>query len=162
MAVSYGTNTAFEAARTALVTTLGNLITQMTTDGVDPLIGAVYSTHLGTVGMTFPAVSIGLPATEGTFVAQKSSPAGPVVDIMLSVDLRIHVGYPNSFHDEIKFMRLANSVVNWLESHRDLQTTGIRLETVFQVESNQEFDDTGTIGGTVSFVARITEAYVKL
>ena len=134
----------------------------MASDGVDPLIAAVYSTHMGTVGMSFPAVSIGLSAVEGELVSGKSSPIGPVIDMMISVDLRIHVGYPNVFHDEIKFMRLANSVVNWMESHRDLQTTGVKLETVFQTVSDETFEDTGTIGGTVSFVIRITEDYVKL
>ena len=162
MAVSYGTNTAFETARTTLVTTLGNMLTQMTTDGVSPSFGAVYSTHEGTVGMTMPALTIGLTAADGTLPALKSSPAGPVVDIMIAVALRVHLGYANVYHDEIKFWRLANSVINWFESHRDLETTGPRIESQFRVEAGGKFRDTATLGGTVSFVIRITEAYVAL
>jgi hypothetical protein len=157
MPITYGPNEAFETARTVIVTQLTALIAAMA--AVSPKLTAVFSTHLADPALTFNSATVGIPAFEMEFPAMKSSPAGPVINILAQVEIRVLIGNRNAFMDEITISRLCNSVVNWFEEHRNLGSSFVLWKTA-RVETAVRFEDTDTIGGRVTLVIRSTEAYV--
>lgn len=162
MPAVYGTNAAFDTVRTAVVTQMTALIAAMTSALVVPRFAAagVYSAHLAEPALVFNSISIGIPAIEMEFPAMKGSPAGSVINMICTVELRVLTGNSTSYLDEITIAQLCNSVVNWLEEHRGTFGTGIVVWQTAQVETAVRFADTDTIGGRVKFLLRTTEAFV--
>lgn len=159
MPTIYGTQDPLEDIRSVVVAEMTALIAQMVTDGTDPAVGAAYSTHWATANLTFPSVSVGIIAAELKFPSLQSSPRGPLVDTHATVEIRVMIGRTNEYMDEIKIMRLCQSVVNWLQEHRTTQTDDVRLWDPMQVEGPQTFSDTDTIGGLVRLVMRRPDIY---
>jgi hypothetical protein len=163
MSTVYGTNSDFDVARTVVASQLTALQNAMILAGTDPRINsaaaAIYSTHLGDPALVFNSVSIGIPTIDMAFPAMKSSPAGAVINMLFHVDLRVMIGNSNAYNDEVKTLQICNSIVNWLETHRNMGSNFVLWETQ-GVESGVRFEDTDTVGGLIKFTMRITEAYV--
>lgn len=163
MAVSYGPNTYWDQLRSAIVTELTALKTNIDTNGHSPAIAAVYNSHLGTADWSFNAVSVGISAVDMEYPFEKGDPKGPIIDYIFRVDIRVMIGYENVYHDEIKVLRLCQSVVNWLSEN--YHPDGLANSDAFQitepgrVTTRMDFEDTETIGGLVEFTVRARVAY---
>jgi hypothetical protein len=158
MATYYGTDNPLEEVRTLLTTTLTALIAQMVTDSVDPRFAAVYTSHTGTVPMTFPCATIGTGIITQTFPALKSDPGGPAVSSDVTATIRVLIGYRNAYMDELKIGRLINSTLNWFQEHRALDS-GNRIWNELTATVGDSFDETDTIGGTITLLVRSYEGY---
>lgn len=162
MPTVYGTNSSFDTMRTAVATQMTALVNAMIAGSIVPRFAAtgVYSTHWAEPMLVFNSVSIGIPSIEMEFPAMKGSPAGSVINMICTVELRVLTGNTPDYLDEITVARLCNSIVNWLEIHRGTFGTGIVVWKTAQVETAVRFTDTDTIGGRVRFTLRTTEAFV--
>ena len=160
MPTQYGTYTSFESARTLIAAELTALAADMVTNSIDPAIASVHSIHHADPALTFPAVSVGITASEDEFPALKSDPGGPYIRSYIQVDIRVMIGNRNSYMDELKIGRLLNSIQNWLHENRRLDTSN-RVWGPMRTTMADEFDDTDTIGGTLSLVVESCHLYTS-
>jgi hypothetical protein len=158
MATIYGTYDPVESTRTLVAAELNLLKADMVTNSIDPAIDTVYTTHFADPDLSFNAVSIGVSTVENEFPAVKSDPGGPYITTFLTVDLRVMIGNRNNYMDEIKISRLCTSIMNWMQENRALDSDHRVWDTV-RFTLGDIFDDTDTIGGTVSFVVRSCHLY---
>jgi hypothetical protein len=158
MATEYGTNTSFETIRDLIVAELNALKTNMVTNSIVPAISAVYANHWADPALTFNAVSVGLTTSEHSTIAQSADPVGPAISDEVNVEIRVMIGYRKIYMDELMIGRLMNSIMNWLQEQRKLDTN-YRIWETMRTENGIRFEDTDTIGGQVTVLVRGQGAY---
>jgi hypothetical protein len=159
MPTIYGQNTSFDTARTVVKNALDALKAAMISGSVTPRFDAVYNTHWTEPAVDFPAVSISIDPIDAI-------PLGNRVEFMYRVKLRILTGDANSFKDEVTFLQLANSVLNWFFEHISTLGSGFVVKkdagVGAKVTPNLVFDDVRAIGGTVEFTIFGIEVYTQV
>ena len=158
MADSYGANTYFTTVRAAIATELNALKAAITSGSHSPTIDTVYTTHLGTANWSFNAVSIGIAEIPMEEIGGSSTGAGALIQYRFAVDLRVMIGYINTYPDEEKVLKLCQSIVNWFEENRTLgaQFKYVGTQTV---RTREVFEDTETIGGLVELTVIENQGY---
>lgn len=154
----YGDYSLFETARTLLVAELNALKTNMSSNSIDPAIVDVDADHTGDPALTFPAVSVGITGAVGEMAAWSASSVGPLISFDVQMDVRVMIGDRNDYMDESKLANLMASIINWLNKNRVLDADH-QIWGNFQVSLRDTFEDTDTIGGTLSIVVRTHGCY---
>lgn len=160
----YGTVDLIAAVRSQLSTHLNALKTAMTAGSISPAFALVMNDHWSTVALAsqFPAVSIGIEQIENPFVGASSGTHRS--DFIVRCVLRILIGRPNIFMDEVKYNQLTQSVINYLEERRKIYESGTdRILWVGAAESRplRVFDDTRTMGGELVLMLRATGTFTR-
>lgn len=151
MATIYGQNTAFDVIRTRVSANLDALAANMVTNSIVPRFDAVYDTHWENPAIDFNAVSYSISEVIGF---TNSGMGAGEIEFLYTIEFRIMTGDTNQPYDEVTFLRLANSVLNWFLERLGAIGSNLRVKTesgrnIFRVEPNITFDDTRTVGGRV-------------
>jgi hypothetical protein len=163
MPTIYGTNDNFDEIRTLVAAELTALIANMATNSIVPALAAVYTTHTGTPNMSFPCATIRVTQMDSDPVHQHSSPVGPRLRAVATVQIRILIGYVNAYYDDIKIGRLMTSVINWFSEQRKLSARyRIWSDGMCRAEMAEPFADTQTLGGVVTFQVMALNEYSAL
>jgi len=121
---------------------------------ISPDIDYTYDNHR-IANMSFNAVSVEIVGVEKEHTAQQSSPAGPVINYYITIELRIHTAVGGRHNDYDTFMRLANSLSNFLAENNALGTHANGRMVVHdpgQIVPDQTFEESDTVGGSLTFI----------
>lgn len=149
-----------EAVRDTIKTKLDAIVWT----GIVPDIEYTYDNHR-IADIAFNAVSVGIVSIEKEHQAQTSSPPGPVVSYFIRVELRIHTAVAGRHNDYDTFMRLANSINNFIHENNSL---GAHLGTKMiivdpgEITPDLEFDESDTAGGSLTFVIHWVGAHTQV
>ena len=147
MAEVYGTNLAtLEDARDKLYTKLQALVVAMQT-GYNPKLSYAYPRHL-TIPTRLNAVSIDFV---GCDTKEEGTSGGGKLNYqyLIHFTARVHSAHEGQFHDNIKTMRLLNSINNYLFEKADL-ANGYIIYDIDKFVSGQHFAETATQGGEMT------------
>lgn len=165
MAVSYGPNVFFDTVVAAVYNEMVLLKADIISNSHSPAIAEVYNSHLGDGNWSFNAVTVGLSEVEMELTTQAATPVGRGIMYHFHVDIRVLIGYMEStYPDEQKTRQLAQSVVNWMQEHFNIDdaTYGAAFQLSTRpssVDIRAQFDDTGTIGALIQFAVRSDQGY---
>ncbi len=172
MATVYGDNSIFETIRTAFYDQLELLKTAMEGAGSDPLPLAVYNRH-EIIKTTLPAYSVDILSIEkGETMQLRKAEAGGIIQstYFVACSIRAHTDFFEGYRDTVKIAQLLNSVNNWFEIHRDLNSE-INVTDVVNflfltfgegqggsaiITLDDEFEESLTIGGTIAVTAAVS------
>lgn len=171
MATIHGDNVIFQSSRTALYDAMVDMLAAMVTDGDDPRPGAIYNTH-DQVKMTLPAVSaefVGVvDGGEPRIIGRDAGAGDIVVHYALLCEIRVHTAYEGGYRDLVKLARLLNSVNNWIETNRDFSSdidagtnVHFQLTEVPEITTDDEFEESMTIGGKMQLILKTTVTHTQ-
>jgi len=150
MATVYGTDVSYETALDDVVSELGSLVTAMV-GAINPKLVAVYEGHTSQIPMTFPCATVGLVSGRHELPAIAAALPGPATRTRIGISIRVLIGYaPVTYKDDRKIGRLINSVLNWFNEHRKLDS-GAHVPDDVETDIVARFDDTDTVGGEIRF-----------
>lgn len=152
MAVVWGTQY-IETARTLLYARLTELVTQMST-GYDPTFVEAFDHHL--VSAILPnAITLGLERADEIDGSSAIGTTGILAEHRMVFSIRVHTDYVGGWQDEMKQARLLESVENKLHAKLVLTSalqprSQIYISAVGTILIGQSFEDTNTIGGSIT------------
>ena len=149
-------STALESVRDTVV---GKLEAMVWT-GISPDIDYVYEEH-DIADMSFNAVSVGISSCLREEVGGATSPTGPVYNYMVAVVIRVHTAVAGEYNDEIKAARLLQSINNLLAENNAL-AAGMVITGDAGFEFGETFEDSDTVGGSLSFTVQTTSAHTQV
>jgi uncharacterized protein affecting Mg2+/Co2+ transport len=153
-------STIMETARDTLKTALDAIVW---TD-ISPAISYVYDNHR-IADMSFNAVSLEIAGVEKEFTGQQSAPSGPIINYWLQTELRIHTAVAGRHNDYDVFMRLANSLQNFIAEKNHLGTHVNGQMVIGRqgiITPGQTFEESDTVGGTLSFAILWTGKHTQV
>lgn len=124
---------------------------------VSPDIDHVYNNH-NQANIEFNAVSIGIVSDEKELIGLRSSSIGPLINHLITVELRIHIAVGERHNDYDIFWRLANSINNFLGRNNELASQ-MHITEPGTIVGAQTFDESDTVGGSLTFVILYTTAH---
>ena len=131
---------------------------------ISPDIDYTYDSHR-IANITFNAASIEIVGVEKEFTGQVSSPAGPVINYRLEVELRIHTAVGGRHNDYDTFMRLANSLQNFLAENNSLGTHAngrMVIDNQGVIIPGLTFEESDTVGGSLTFTVLWTGQHTQV
>jgi hypothetical protein len=154
MATYYGTSTnTFDGLRDSVKTHLDTLISAMKT-GFTPTINYAYNYH-SYVPIILNGVSIGIDSVDNAQEYGLSGGSLHYYEIRLS--LRVHVGYVGDVVDQQTVMQLIQSLDNYFNTHKELNSSPRYILTgTLSISPNLVFNESYTIGGEIIFAVKIS------
>lgn len=150
MASYYGTTDSIDGLRTLFATHLDTLKTAMAS-GYDPTFSHIYNYHI-VAPLRLNAVTIGIGT--GLTADMYGMDGGVGHEYVIPVELRVHTGYIGDTKDEQKIARLLQSLDNYFNTNKSLGSNYELMRTI-SIEPNTTFNDSYTIGGSITFEVKI-------
>lgn len=145
MADVYGTYQIIDDAKDKIVAAMTSLKTAMAS-GYDPTFSYIYSHHKP-AQLELNAVSVEFETIERR--DSGGGAPGVVFAYYMSFSIRVHTGYEGGFIDNVTISQLLNSIDNYLSTHIDLGG-GHRIADISDYAANQSWEDSGTVGGSLT------------
>jgi len=151
----YGANVVFETARDKLYATLDLLKTELDPEAYVPCLYYIYTQH-STVPIRVKnnAISLDFEACERAIEGASASNIA-IPTYMMAFSVRVHTNYVGRYNDNIKAMRLLNSIDNWLSERLDL-SDGYWIHEISGYETGLTFDESATVGAQMTVVIKKT------
>lgn len=159
MADSYGTTPIFDDLRDLIETNLNLLKTALAS--IIPTISYVYNRH------NIAKLQLNALTCEFNTVDQEPEghSEGYFVDYNIEVNIRVHTGYIgrliNDPVDTQEITRLIDSVNNWFMTHLSL-SSDYKIINMTEMVPFEEFSESATFGGSVTYLVQIQEDHVQV
>lgn len=144
-----------EGGRNVLVAQMTALMASMSTAGTDPTFSYIYNTH-NVAKLELNAVSIA--GVDSTIDDSEMWSSQLQIHWLMEFTIRVHTNYTgdNIGIDDLANSRLLNSIINKLQSNKDLGDC-FRMESVSDINIAEEFGL--TTGGELTVVISTTVDY---
>ena len=80
--------------------------------------------------------------------------SGPIKQYLINLSVRVHTNYFGRINNRVKNFQLINSVENYLSERLDL-SNGYRIEAISDYSGDDEFAESGTIGGSMVVTVKV-------